>query len=105
MKFYPTLEHQNLSGIEKLLRDNLVSIRPRPEFVAELRQKLVEMKPAPPVLPRGWRTVLVSTAGVFSGLLIVGAAVRTLAGLIGMLNLVKQVKPPKAKRATSAAPA
>jgi hypothetical protein len=94
-----------LSGIEKILRDNLVPVRPRQAFVVDLRQKLAGIKPEPPVLPRGWRTVIVSTAGVFSGLLIIGAVVRTVAGLIGMLNLIRQVRPPKPKGAASASPA
>lgn len=105
MKFTRETAHQNLGGIEQILRDNLVPVRPRPAFVADLRHKLAGIKPERPALPRGWRTFIVSSAGVFSGLLIVGAAVRTIAGLVGMVNLVRQVRPPKTKRAASPTPA
>ncbi len=101
MKF----ERSNLSGVEKLLKDNLVPVQPRPEFVAGLRQKLAQIKPEPPVLPRGWRTFIVSTAGVFSGLLIIGSVMRLIGGVVWMLNLVRQTKPPKPKGAASASPA
>ena len=105
MKFNQMLYHDDLSGIEKILRDSLSPVRPRAEFVAGLREKLSLIKPEPPVLPRPLMTVLFSTAGLLSGLLIVGAAARTIAGLIGMINLIRQVKAPKAQKATSPSPA
>lgn len=105
MNFEGILNPGNLSGVEKLLKDNLVPVRPRPEFVAGLRQKLVEMKPEPPVLTRGWRALIVSTAGVFSGLLIVGAVVRIIGGVVWMMNLIRQLKPAKPKGAASVSPA
>jgi uncharacterized membrane protein YccC len=105
MKFNNMLYYDDLSSIEKLLQDNLFPVRPKPEFVAGLRQKLSQLKPEPPVLPRGWRTLIVSIAGIFSGLLIVGAIIRAIAGLIGMVSLMRQIRPARRKRAASASPA
>ena len=105
MKFIHRLDNSDLGAIERLLADTLVPVRARPEFVSGLRQKLVDIKPETPVLPRGWQTFFVSTAGVFGGLLIVGTAVRMIAGLILMLNISRQIKSPKSKQTASASPA
>jgi len=85
--------NEDLSGVENLLRQNLVPVIPSQEFVAGLRLNLLNQIPqdvevAISKQKRNIQTGLVVTGGILGGILLILSGVRGIVSLVGMVALI-----------------
>jgi hypothetical protein len=87
-------KEQDLIAIERHLQAVLKPVKPRPEFVRDLRRQLVSqfsnLEPDPKTDTR--QLLLVSAAGFLSGTLILVLGIRTVLTLLGALGVIHQFK-------------
>jgi hypothetical protein len=95
MKFFERWKknESDLKSIENLLQRNLVPVVPAQEFVAGLRQNILnqipnEIEVAISAQKKNLQTGLVVTGGILGGILIVLSGLRGLISLVGMATLL-----------------
>ena len=101
-------KEQEVAEMERRLQAVLRPVKPRPEFVRDLRLQLVNqfnsLEPDPQMGSR--QLLLVTAAGFLSGALILVLGIRTVLALLSALGVIHQVKRQlDEKRANPAQPA
>jgi hypothetical protein len=83
-------EELSLQGLEARLENALQPVQPRPEYVTDLRSRLVGESPVGPLAPGLFRFVMYILAGLVSVILILVTGVRTGPRLMEYLRNLKQ---------------
>jgi hypothetical protein len=81
-----------LESLEASLAATLIPVKPRPEFVRDLRTQLFDLSPEiePKTAPPRFQNILLIVGGILGGLLMVIASIRGLISLIGVTGLILQ---------------
>lgn len=98
-------ESENFDGIEQYLQDMLPMVFPREDFVASLRQRLQDMPAQKRWMPTVVFFILITLAGLVSGLILIAASLRALLTVLAALGLLIKIRSsPKARSSPSTQP-
>ena len=88
-----TLESQvDLAKLEDYLQANLQPVAPRPEFINNLRARLLKSEAAAVPATNGLRLLILAAAGIVSGVLIGITGIRATITLLGALRILRDVR-------------
>ncbi len=87
-------EEKQITGMENRLQATLQPVSPRPEFVKDLKRRLLSPSPADASIanskPR--QNVFMIAAGLLSGTVLILLGVKAVIGLLASLGILQQVK-------------
>lgn len=90
-----------LARLENYLRAHLHPVEPRPAFVSGLRARLAKESAGSMPAPMLFQYVLLSLAGIASGVLLLLASVRATMAVLGRLGVLQPARSPvETKRST-----
>lgn len=96
---------EDLSEIEDYLESMLLPVEPRPQYIDELRLRLIQptgIDLSERVSPEMLRKLAFTGAGIASGVLVLLTAVRAVVALLGALGYLRILKEKDAAPATPA---
>ncbi len=87
-------EERQIKGIENRLQATLLPVSPRPEFVKDLKHRLLSPAEADAsiVSSKPKQNVFVLAAGLLSGTVLIVLGVKAIIALLASLGLLQQVK-------------
>lgn len=85
-------ESDQSTDIESLLESSLHPVKPRSDYVRELKERLKRVTPRPKfVLPKKFQYVVLGIAGFVSGIVLLLTGIRVIVTLLATLGIIRQI--------------
>jgi ribose/xylose/arabinose/galactoside ABC-type transport system permease subunit len=92
----------NLQELESNLREILQPVVPTPDFVVDLKKRLLRYPRWKIALPGIFKSIMLVSAGIFSGVLILVTGIRAIVTILGTFKILRQFKTQVNKKQESA---
>ena len=90
----------NIQELESNLREILQPVVPTTDFVADLKKSLLRYPRWKIALPGMLKSIMLVSAGLFSGVIILVTGIRTIVTIVGTFKILRQIKTQKQVSAT-----
>lgn len=100
---YNVIPYQyNLQELESNLREILQPVVPTQDFVADLKKRLLRYPRWKIALPGMLKSIMLVSAGLFSGVIILVTGIRAIVTILGTFKILRQIKTQVNKKQVSA---
>jgi len=100
---YTVIPYQyNLQVLESNLREILQPVVPTPDFMDDLKKRLLRYPRWKIALPGMLKSIMLVSAGLFSGVIILVTGIRAIVTIFGAFKILRQIKTQVNKKQVSA---